>query len=186
MALTAQIVATEVDDTEDDEVRAGRATERDETQVLLDTLTGELADAWRATGDDDTKRTSLEVLRTKAGFKRAAKRSVTVAADDRTEAKRMIRRACVLHKVTPVYANDKTNEDGTIRIKWTVGPFVARVRKPKATEDGQAAPSAPETPADASPPSDSAGVQDTENPGTGDTPTPDAETADTGRKWGKR
>lgn len=185
MALTGQITATPVDDSEDDEVRAGRATERDDNQVMIDNLTGELAEAWRATGDDDSKRTKLDVLRTKAGFKKAAKRSITVAGDDRSEAKRLIRRACTLHKVTPVYANDKVNEDGTVRIKWTVGPYTPRVRKAATgnTENPAAESDAPQSDGEAA-----AHGADAENPPEtdADAPTGDAAQSDTGRGWGKR
>jgi hypothetical protein len=190
MALTGQLVSTEVDESEEDEVRAGRATERDSNQVMLDGLTKELADAWRATGADDEHRTSLDVLRTKAGFKKAAKRSVTVTADDKSEVKRMIRRACDLHKVTPIFAADRTNEDGTIRVKWTVGLFTPRKRKAAATTETTENAVSPAV----SPNGEADGTQGTDN--TGPTPdgtgTPDAENppegadATAGRSWGRK
>jgi hypothetical protein len=181
MALT--IAAVPVDETEEDEVRAGRATGRDENQVMLDNMTGELADAWRALGADDAHRPTLDTLRTKAGFKRAAKRSVTVAADDLAEVRKMIRRAATLHKVTPIFANNKTNEDGTVRVKWTVGPYTVRVRK-AATGNPAPATGAPENPAPAVDPPEAADAAHG-NDGTPDTAA-DAPTGDSPRSWGKR
>lgn len=178
MPLTGSLTPAPVDPAEEDEVRAGRALERDDNQQLLDGMTGEIIAAWKEVPGGMT---SLETLRTKAGFKAAPKRSVTVDAKDKSVVKAMIRRTCTLHKVTPVYANDKTNDDGTIRVKWTVGPYVARTRN-KATETTPEA-SDPETPTSAE---DVA--QDTEPQPASDANPDDAATASgrRGARWGNR
>lgn len=182
MALTGQIVTAEIDPAEEDEVRSGRATERDENQLLLDGMVGELKAEWEAKG-----KPTLNVLRTKPGFKAAGKRSIVVSGDDKSTAKAMIRRAATLHKVTPVFANDKVNDDGTVRIKWTVGPYVTRVRN--------TAPTTPKTPdADTvTPTGDSAGEQDTGTTAADSEPSGDGTPDDAaspagrrGRNWGGR
>lgn len=62
---------------------------------------------------------------------------------DRPELKRMIRRACVLAKVDPVwYVDSKPDAQGNIIVKFTVGPQKV---KPEAT----ATPAAPAAPAPA-------------------------------------
>jgi hypothetical protein len=172
MALTGTIAPAEVDPNEDDEVRSGRASERDDNQIMLDGMVADLKAAWEAAG-----KPTLDVLRTKAGFKAATKKSVTVAAEDRATVKQnMIRRACTLHKVTPVFANDKKNEDGTVRIKWTVGPYTPRQRNTAET--------ATETPdAGESAPAASEGEQDTAP--SDDAVTPNGDDTPTGRRGGK-
>jgi hypothetical protein len=178
MALKGTIAPAEVDPTEEDEVRAGRNAERDANQTMLDGMVGELKAEWEKHG-----KPGLDVLRTKAGFKAAGKRSIVATADDKADAKGMIRRSCTLHKVTPVFAKDKANGDGTVRIKWTVGPYITRQRATTTTETPATAETPAETPATTgSVPAGDAGTHDTE----GDSPDPTGTGKSRRGGWGGR
>lgn len=130
MQLKGQIRATDVDPDEEDEIRAGKTSERDDLQREIDNMVGTLREAWTEAGQP-----TRDTLRTSAGFKRAAKRRLVVLREDATPVKNMVRRACTLHKVEPVFAKNRALDDGTVAVKFTVGP------KP----NGKTAASAPAT-----------------------------------------
>jgi hypothetical protein len=98
-----------------------RNTARDETQVALDTAVGGLVKSWAEAG--------------KPGRDKApAKRYVVVKADV-SGLKSMIRRACTLHKVAPVWFVDNKRDDGTVAVKFTVGPIPPKAPKPDPAAD---------------------------------------------------
>jgi hypothetical protein len=135
MALTVTQPTTP--DTQE-ELSTGRSRERDETQVMIDGIYGELVAEWDKAGKPEPGKGNP--------FRRLA-----VAKADVSELKSMIRRAATLHKVAPVYWKDAKNDDGTVTVK-----FGAQAIPPKASPNGTTAetpatPAQPETPATAEP-----------------------------------
>lgn len=130
MALTVTQPTTP--DTQE-KLSTGRSRERDETQVMIDGIYGELVAEWDKAGKPEPGKSNP--------FRRLA-----VAKADVSELKSMIRRAATLHKVAPVYWKDAKNDDGTVTVK-----FGAQVIPPKPNANGAAAetptPAQPETPA---------------------------------------
>jgi hypothetical protein len=123
-----QIKSVNVNPDEEDEVALPKSRERDDDQKGIDSDAEKMKAAWVAAG-----KPGLDKLTTKAGFKAATKTAYIVNKSDRPTVKGMIRRACTLHKVSPVYAKDLVNADGTVRIKWTVGPVPPKSETPAET-----------------------------------------------------
>jgi len=141
MALKGQFVTT--DEIPEDEQSASPTTksrERDEFQVARDADVAALKAAWEAAGQPN-----IAILSTDTGFQRAAKKRYVIEKGDVAEVKTAIRRACLLHKVTPVYApvatskTSRTLQDGQAAIVYTVGPLLA-----KEAGNGAASTEAPE------------------------------------------
>jgi hypothetical protein len=94
------------------ELQPGRSRERDEFQTAVDKTVEGLV------GTDNTYR-------------------YTVAKADKSDMKKIVRRATDLHKQIPVWFKDQAHDDGTVTVKFRVQP------KPAKTEaNGQAEQSA--------------------------------------------
>lgn len=109
MALKIAELAAPVD--EELKVRKPHVTERDETQMDVDARTGKAAAAWKDMPNH------LKVPEHNRPRVRLA-----VDPDDKSELKRIIRRAATLHKVDPVYFEDATDDKGRAVVTFTVGP----------------------------------------------------------------
>lgn len=129
-----------VDMTDDDdqtEVKPPRATDRDEDQIQIDGFVAELATSWQAAG--------------KPKQESAPWRKLIVSKTDVSATKNMIRRACTLAKVSPLYWKDATRPDGRISVKFTVTDPPPRKEKKNAANGAATAPAAPAAPAATAP-----------------------------------
>ena len=117
------IVTPSAEDTQTE--LATRSHERDDDQKGIDATVGEMVAGYNALGGKDSQVTARPTHR------------YQVPNDDKSELKRMIRRAAVLHKVDPVwYKDSKPDDAGNIVVKFTVGP---KAEKP-ATPNGSSTP----------------------------------------------
>ena len=162
---------------------ATRNTERDEIQVMVDEASKKLHKAWQDAGK--VTREALMAVdengKPSAEWIAAAKQAYTVAKDDRSPLKSIIRRACLLFdKGVPVYGEDKVSEkDGEVTVTFTYGPPAV---KPDAATTTDETPSGETPPAsDASGDGEDAGTDAT--PDTSDTENPPDEPR--GRRFGR-
>ena len=121
-----------------------RSRARDETQVEIDGDAERLSKAWEAAGKPAYETlTALDAEgNPSAEFAAAAKVWYVVDADERSEVKRYIRRACLLHKGLPVYAADTKNDDGTVTVGFTYAPPAVKAEAPSSaspTDEGSTA-----------------------------------------------
>jgi hypothetical protein len=125
---------------------ATRSHVRDDDQKGIDATVKTMVDGYNALGGKDSEVTARPTHR------------YQVPNDDKSELKRMIRRACVLHKVDPIwYVDSKPDDAGNIVVKFTVGPKVEKVATPATANGETATPPADAPPAD--PDADTGGEQ---------------------------
>jgi hypothetical protein len=107
------IVEPQAEDTQTE--LATRSHERDADQQGIDATVKGMVDGYNTAGGKDSAVTARPTHR------------YQVPNGDKSELKRMIRRACVLHKVDPIwYKDSKPDDAGNLIVKFTVGPLKAK------------------------------------------------------------
>jgi hypothetical protein len=138
VALDLTDIATDVQDDQEDAIQ--RSSDRDEDQIEMDKRVAAIVQEWEAAGKP-------------AHGKGNPFRRISVPKDQRSDVKKIIRRATVLAKVDPAWWKDsKPNDAGRVTIKFGV-----QARKPKVEANGTDTPAATTS----TPPADTAPATDT-------------------------